>query len=196
MYKGENQLLLKFDSNNSKVIDYINHGVEMELHKRSHCVKRSEKRTKWYEVDNGSIPDAFFTYRVSEIPFMSFNPDKIQCTNSIHKVFFRRKLTANKQKWIAISLLSTVSQLSLEHSGRHYAGALKIEPSALKNTLVIIPDKKVSLKRFNKISKLLETDKRKAMLEATNYLKEVTNIPEELWNTVGTTLDEVKKRRL
>lgn len=195
--KINNKFLLKFDCGNKKIVDYINNGVKLEFHTRSHCERRTKRKLKWYEVDEGTVPDAFFTYRVSEIPFMSLNCNRVQCTNAIHKIVFNKKVPINTQKWIAISLLSTVSQLSLEHSGRHYgSGALKIEPSSLKNALVIVPQQKVSRKRFNKISKLLEIDKRQAMLEATQYIKEVTGMSKIFLTNVKKTLDGIKKQRL
>ena len=186
--------LLFLDSQDETNKQYIDDGIRSGVNKRSHCLRRG---VKWYEVNAGAPPDAFFTYRVASIPYLSLNPMGYHCTNTLHKVTFVESLTESKKMWIALCLLTDISQLSLELNGRHYGnGVLKIEPSALKAALVTIPGKKVSRARFNMISGLICSGrKEEAAKEATIYLKEVSNVPLHLWAKARTALNKIRARR-
>lgn len=186
--------LLFLNSENSPDSVYILQGIENGIHKRSHCLRRGER---WYEVSVAAAPDAFFTYRVANTPYLSFNPNGFQCTNSLHQVFFKHELAEDTRKWIAVSILSDFSQLSLELNGRHYGnGVLKIEPSALKAALVTIPSRRISKQRFSRISELICAGrKEEAAAEATAYCKEVSDLPEHLWNQARVALLKLRDRR-
>lgn len=162
--------------------------------RRSHCIRRGER---WYQVNVEPAPNAFFTYRVASTPYLTLNPKGFLCTNALHKVSFMKELSMSAKKWISLSILSDISQLSLELNGRHYGnGVLKIEPSALKATLVTIPSRRISEIRFNKISKLIYAgNKDEAAEEATSYIKEVSNIPDHVWSQVRTALNKIRARR-
>lgn len=96
------------------------------------------KRTKWYFPDDGRYPDAFLTYMIHKIPRMVINLSKINCTNSIHRIFFHKGITIHARKALAISMLSSFSQLSAELEGRSYgSGVLKLEPSAAKKIQIL-----------------------------------------------------------
>lgn len=100
-----------------------------------------KKRKNWFQPDDGIYPDAFFSYMVHEFPRMILNQDKINCTNSIHRIFFKKKVSHKFKKACCISLLSTFSQLSAELEGRSYgSGVLKIEPTAGKNISFLIKE--------------------------------------------------------
>ncbi|EJD8842092.1 N-6 DNA methylase [Salmonella enterica] len=100
-----------------------------------------KKRKKWFQPDDDIYPDAFFSYMVHEFPRMILNKGKVNCTNSIHRIFFKDIASNKLKKACCISLLSTFSQLSAELEGRSYgSGVLKIEPTAGKNISFLIKD--------------------------------------------------------
>lgn len=186
--------LLFLDPKEPSDLSYIQQGFMQEIHKRSHCKRRGEK---WYEVNAEVTPDAFFTYRVSSTPYLALNPNGYNCTNALHKVSFVIPMSANQRKWIALFLLSDISQLSLELNGRHYGnGVLKIEPSALKKALVELPSRRISVIRFNKISDLISAGrKEEAAAEATAYCREVSSLPKRVWNQAHVALQKIRARR-
>lgn len=194
MHDSPDKELLILDYQRTPDSSYIQQGIEDGIQKRSHCLRRGEP---WYKVAVGPPPDAFFTYRVSTIPYLSLNPSNFQCTNTLHQIKFNENLSDNKKKWIAVSMLSDISQLSLELNGRHYGnGVLKIEPSALKAALVFIPTRRISASRFNKISTLLSFgNKEEAAAEATAYCKEVSELPGQVWEQASVALKKIRERR-
>ena len=116
-------------------LSYLNSGRKKGVHLTSHSLRR----VRWYKVDMGEVPDAFFHYRVSSIPFLSLNTGRLQCTNSVHRVYFRNG-DVNIRRWSQISLLSKIGQLSIEASAKVYGnGILKIEPASLKQSLICTP---------------------------------------------------------
>lgn len=173
---------------------YIKEGIDAGIHKRSHCLRRGER---WYEVKAGTAPDAFFTYRVASTPYLSLNPKGFHCTNTLHKVTFKQEISESRQKWIALFILSDISQLSLELNGRHYGnGVLKIEPSALKAALVKLPSRRISVSRFNEVSNLICAGRKdEASAVATAYCKEVCDLPEHIWTQARTALQKIRARR-
>lgn len=97
------------------------------------------KREHWYYPDDARSPDAFLTYMIHKLPRLVINNSNINCTNSIHRVFFNEEVSQRRRKAIAISMLSSFSQLSAEIEGRAYgSGVLKLEPSAAKKIQVLI----------------------------------------------------------
>jgi adenine-specific DNA-methyltransferase len=64
----------------------------------------------------------------------------ITCSNTLHRVWLPN-LDITQRKLIALSLLTTFSQLSAEIEGRSYGGGvLKIEPSDARRLRLSIPD--------------------------------------------------------
>jgi hypothetical protein len=62
-------------------------------------------------------------------PKLVLNPQKLHCTNTIHRVFFKQGLAAIQRKQIAICLQTSYAQLYAEICGRSYgSGVLKHEP--------------------------------------------------------------------
>jgi len=114
-----------------------------------------EKRAIWYKPDDGKIPDAFFPYMQNYGPRIVLNKIGVTSTNTIHRVFFKPNTQKYLQKLVAISILTTFSQLSAEIEGRSYgSGVLKHEPSEAKKIKIYIPDnldKKEITKTFNLI---------------------------------------------
>jgi hypothetical protein len=74
-------------------------------------------------------------------PRIVLNNARINCTNTVHRLFFNDGITTEAQKLVAISLSTTFSQLSAELEGRNYgSGVLKIEPSEAKRISLVLPD--------------------------------------------------------
>ncbi len=117
--------------------------------------KTFRKRAIWHQPDDGKIPDAFFPYMQNNGPRIILNRLGTTSTNTIHRVFFKTRTRKYIQKLIAISLLTTFSQLSAEIEGRSYgSGVLKHEPSEAKKIKIYIPDnldKKEITRTFNLI---------------------------------------------
>lgn len=173
--------------------EFVNRGIEDKIHLRSH----STLREPWYSVKVGNIPDAFFHYRISKIPYLLPNNKKVQCTNSIHRVYFK-KLTAVEKKWIIVSMLSTPSQLSVEANSKTYGrGVLKIEPSSLKNTLVLKRNDSSINQTYKKIISLLcDDNKEEAMQVASEFINKKLKIPVDLQRSTDKAISTYQQLRL
>lgn len=188
--------LLQFNRLTKRRRAYVDRGLKLNIDKRSHCRRRSNGNGGWYRVDPGKVPDAFFTYRVSKIPYLTLNPKKYQCTNSLHKVFFK-KLTQREKKWIQLSLLSVFGQLSIEIISRHYGnGIIKIEPGGLREVLVFKSKAAISTKDYARISELInEGNKSCAVMEATELVASVAGAKADLVDKTLWALNRVRDRR-
>ncbi|MCC3241891.1 N-6 DNA methylase [Enterobacter roggenkampii] len=151
-------------SSYESVQKYISSLSSYEINKN----KTFQKRPNWFEPNHGIdsiIPDAFLSYMIHRGPRLVINQSKINCTNSVHKVFFRDKKMSHKNKIaISISLLSSYSQFSAEIVGRAYSsGVLKIEPTAGKSINVLIDEKIIEplYTLTNKIEELLDKEEHK-----------------------------------
>ena len=98
------------------------------------------KRDPWHAVDDGKVPDAFLSYMHHEGPRLVLNSAKINCTNSIHRVYFSQVVTPRQKKLVALSLMSTFSQVIAELEGRSYGGGiLKHEIREARRLAVLLP---------------------------------------------------------
>lgn len=134
-----------------------------------------EKRAIWHKPDYGKIPDAFFPYMHNYGPRIVLNKLGVTSTNTIHRVFFKPNTRKYLQKLVAISILTTFSQLSAEIEGRSYgSGVLKHEPSEAKKIKIYIPDnfdKKEITKTFNLIDHhIRNNDPESAQKIADNFI--------------------------
>lgn len=134
-------LLLCPSENEAKknaVMDYLNL-FPPEKRKENRTFK---KRERWYRPGDEAIPDAFLSCMHDYGPRMCLNSSDANCTNSIYRAYFKRQVSSKQKKILAISLLSSFSQLSAEIEGRSYgSGVLKHEPGEFANIKVLIPDK-------------------------------------------------------
>lgn len=117
-----------------------------------------KKRAIWSLTDDNSPPDAFFPVMHHLGPRLVLNEADINCTNTIHRVYFNNKLERHQRQLMCISLLSTFSQISAEICGRSYgSGALKHEPREAEKIEVLLP--KIHHSRiataFEKINRVL-----------------------------------------
>jgi hypothetical protein len=98
--------------------------------------KTMAKREHWQTPELGQVPDAFFRYMGKQGPRIVLNQSGFYCTNTIHRVFFTKRLSKCEQVALCLSLHSSYSQLSAEIEGRQYgSGVLKLEPSEAKRVL-------------------------------------------------------------
>lgn len=173
--------------------NYIRKGIKEEYHLRAHALRRKP----WYSVISGQTPDAFFPYRAANMPYLVFNDQDAQCTNSIHRIYFK-KLSHEKRKWIQISLLSVPGQLSIEAYSKTYgSGILKVEPGALKRAIASLGNGDNIGPTYNKISKLISQNKRtQAMKVATDFIDQKLGIESELSNNAYAALLELRARRM
>jgi adenine-specific DNA-methyltransferase len=160
-----------------KYRNFIKKGIESKVNLRSHSLLREP----WYSVKVGNVPDAFFHYRITKIPYLLPNHDKVQCTNSIHRIYFKN-VTEIEKKWIIVSMLSIPSQLSIEINAKTYGrGILKIEPKSLKNALVIKRCDPIVNSTYEKIISLLSANKKEsAMYAASEFIYNELGISEDL----------------
>ncbi|MCV5803351.1 SAM-dependent methyltransferase, partial [Escherichia coli] len=87
---------------------------------------------------------------------------RVNCTNSVHRVFFNKGVSFLRKKAISVSLLSSFSQLSAELQGRAYgSGVLKLEPSAAKRIQFLLDDnlEQHLVENFNHIDALISDNK-------------------------------------
>ena len=117
----------------SSLENYIKKGEKDDINERYH----TRNRKKWYSITKQKPPDGFLHYMTKEVPFIVLNPDGILSTNTIHNLYFLDSVDENSKKWIQFSMLTSISQLSIELIGRTYGGGiLKIEPTAAGKILV------------------------------------------------------------
>ncbi|WP_448120968.1 N-6 DNA methylase [Xanthomonas arboricola] len=87
------------------------------------------KRRFWHETNQSMVPHAFWPVMRDLGPKLVLNPQKMNCTNTVHRIFFADAITPIQRKQIAVSLQSSYAQLHAERSGRSYgSGVLKHEP--------------------------------------------------------------------
>jgi adenine-specific DNA-methyltransferase len=104
-------------------------------------VSTFRKRRVWSKTSDGNIPDAFFPVMHHTGPQLILNPEGFNCTNTIHRVFFLTHLADAGRKLVAISMLTTFSQLSAELVGRRYgSGVLKHEPRDAERIELLLPN--------------------------------------------------------
>ena len=139
------------------------------------AISTFKKRNIWHQPDDGLVPDAFLSYMCHSGPRLVLNHAKTTSTNTIHRIFFRQNFSITQRKLFAISLVSSLSQLSAELVGRNYgSGVLKLEPNEAANILVAKPPlihyRHVN-KAFDKINSLLESGAHElAELEANDLV--------------------------
>lgn len=98
--------------------------------------KTMGKRMDWQVPQLGTAPEAFFQYMGKQGPRIVLNEAGHYCTNTIHRIFFIKRLSKAKRRAICLSLHSSYSQLSAEFEGRQYgSGVLKLEPSEVRRLL-------------------------------------------------------------
>lgn len=157
------------------------------------------KRVNWFYPDDGRYPDGFLSYMLDKGPRLVINTSKINCTNSIHRVFFTKKMSYSKKKAVAASLLSSYSQLSSELVGRSYgSGVLKLEPTAAKN-ISIFTSERVLEGLSNETAKIDSLLVRGNFAEAQQVVDkvicEVEDIPLSVFNELKQCAEKLRQDR-
>lgn len=160
-----------------------------------------KSRQNWYSPDDMRIPDAFLSVMNHDGPRIVLNEMKVNCTNTIHRGYFLEQIKPQKQKLIAISMMTSLSQLSAEFVGRRYgSGVLKHEPSEMKKIVLCIPEgfsaKEIN-RTFKKVDKALREGLRdQAMKMADAFiLPTICNSPEQVSEILSSALSDNRKRR-
>lgn len=131
-----------------------------------------KKRLIWCLTEDNSPPDAFLPVMHHLGPRLVLNDAHINCTNTIHRVYFNDGLTRHQRRLICISLLSTFSQISAETCGRSYgSGALKHEPREAEKIEVLLPV--VSHNRINSAFKKIDRMLRDGNLDEARQVADV-----------------------
>lgn len=126
----------KIDGNLKKYID----SFPEEKIKNTTTFTRRAQSGVWHKFNDHRIPEAFFPYMQNEGAWIVLNQAKVNTTNSIHRLYKKENVYVN-DKLVAISILSSFSQVSSELVGRTYgAGVLKHEPSEANKILILLPD--------------------------------------------------------
>ena len=175
--------------------DYIQAGEANGLHLGYH----TKNRETWYSINISSPPDGFLPYMSKEIPYITHNLSKILSTNSIHQVFYSSEVTDDMKKWIQFSMLSSISQLSIELYGKTYGGGvLKIEPTSAKRIFVFTgngsPFPKNLDKKINKF--LLNGNRRDAIDFVDNWLEDNLNFPRNDMKFIKKSYKAIREMRL
>lgn len=132
-----------------------------------------KKRKIWSKPNDGRVPDAFFPVMHHWGPRLVLNPYGLTNTNTIHRVYFREGVEDVSRKLIAISMLTSFSQLSAELVGRRYgSGVLKHEPREAEKISVLMPRVGQSAieKAFNAIDRDLRAGKRESAMKRADKL--------------------------
>jgi adenine-specific DNA-methyltransferase len=99
-----------------------------------------KKREQWYTPVVGEDPDALLTYMNRSGPRLVLLDINATCTNTLHRVWFRRDKHVNRTL-VSLSLMTSYSQLSAELNGRPYGGGvLKIEPRGGRQLKIVLPN--------------------------------------------------------
>lgn len=99
------------------------------------------KRDLWHQPDDFKQPHGFLSFLTHNGPRLIVNSVRVNSTNSVHRVFLNEFGIGVGAKLIAVSLLTTYTQLHAEIIGRICgSGALKLEPKDALKLQVIIPD--------------------------------------------------------
>jgi tRNA1(Val) A37 N6-methylase TrmN6 len=160
------------------------------------------KRDPWHQPNDGCIPDAFFPYMQHRGPRIILNRANLNSTNTIHRLYFKKPISEIQKRAIAVSTLSSYTQLSAEQEGRTYgSGVLKHELSEVRSIQLILPiglqEKKIE-DVFELTDKLLRENKEEeAQREADEFV--FASLPQQHRHSVvrslSNELDKARKRR-
>ena len=102
--------------------DYIRLGEEAGVHEGYKC----SIRRRWYDVPSIYVPDAFLYRQIHDAPLLVANEAGATSTDTIHRVRFKRKLSARR---LAAAFCNSLTFAWAEVCGRSYGGGvLELEP--------------------------------------------------------------------
>lgn len=122
--------------------DELTHEIEKYLEVVSeedrNAVVWFKKRSPWWKVQIASDYDAVFTYMNDLGPRLVRLDSNIVCTNTLHKVRFKKTASKIERNASLLSPISTFGQLAAERLGRRYSGGvLKFEIAEAKSLPII-----------------------------------------------------------
>lgn len=159
----------------------------------------TKNRETWYSINMSSPPDGFLPYMSKEIPYIIHNLSGLLSTNSIHQVFYSSEVTDDMKKWIQFSMLSSISQLSIELYGKTYGGGvLKIEPTSAKRIFIFTGNGNPFPKNLDiKINEfLLKGKKRDAIDFVDNWLEDNLDFPRKDMKSIKKSYKTIREMRL
>lgn len=151
---------------NPRVQDYLSKFPK----DRRESTSTFKKRASWSSTSDSNYPDAYFPVMHHYGPRLVLSDFGCNSTNTIHRVYFDG-LDDNERKLIALSVLSSFSQVSAELVGRRYgSGVLKHEPREAEKIELLIPNHiEGNLDEvFSTVDTLLRGSQRDAATEAVD----------------------------
>lgn len=104
---------------------YIEQGLSRGVNQAYKCRKRSP----WWRVPVGEIPDAFVTYMNSYGPNICTNSAGVIALNSCHGLFFFEENADIGRELLSLACMNSATLFGAEIVGRSYGGGmLKLEP--------------------------------------------------------------------
>ncbi len=111
------------------VLAYLDEGRRRGVHRRYKCAERAF----WWRTRIGAPPDAFLGYLSDRLPRLALNPDRLLCTNNVHRVTFSARAAAH-----VAAFYNPATLLSIELFGRELGdSALKLEPGDAAKVRVV-----------------------------------------------------------
>jgi hypothetical protein len=175
--------------------DYIQAGEASGLQLGYH----TKNRETWYSINISLPPDGFMPYMSKEIPYITHNLSGLLSTNSIHQIFYSPDVTDDMKKWIQFSMLSSISQLSIELHGKTYGGGvLKIEPTSAKQILIFTGNGSPFPKNLDmKVNKLLRNGKKRDAIDfVDNWLEDNLDFPRKNMKMIKKSYNAIREMRL
>lgn len=158
------------------------------------------KRKVWWQPNDGKVPDAFFPVMHHYGPRLVLNPDGLTNTNTIHRVYFRKRMSESCQKLVAVSMLTTFAQVSAEMVGRRYgSGVLKHEPREAERIRILRPaglSRRAINAAFHQVDRLLKAGRRDdATAVADALIMTALGLPDCITKTLSKMLFDIRVRR-
>ncbi len=133
----------------------VRHYLDTEAARKAKAGYKCRNRKPWYVVPGVTVPDGFMSYMNHTTCFLTANEAGCTCTNSVHAVMTKGRLSVQdiQQLWT-----SSLTQLSCEIEGHPLGGGmLKIEPGEAKRILLPIGSRLISNRQTDKLKDALET---------------------------------------
>jgi adenine-specific DNA-methyltransferase len=172
-----------FSSHGQALDALIREGETLGIPGRYKC----RVRTPWWRVPGLIQADLLLPYMIGSEPHASVNCAHVLYPNSLHGL---RLSNASAAERIALGLLTSLSLLSMELTGRSYGGGvLKLEPSEMQGVSLIVPTcpEDHLLQRYQEADRLI----RDGAFEAASRLADQWILGEQ----VGLSVAEIQRLR-
>ena len=147
------------------------------------------KRTPWWKVELGAECDAVFTYMNDLGPRLALAEAGIYCTNTLHRVTFKKGVATSEKHAALLTFLSTFGQLFAEGLGRGYGGGLlKFELREARAFPILQPSSLVTAPVVSAIDAML----REGDLVGASFLADKTLLSPFLGSSWKSAVDEMR----